>query len=160
MPLKIGGTLLDGPKKTLLVIPRDTGDLVFRFKAVTDDSPFDLLCPKPKPPISIKTGVGKVENTTDSRYLDAIAHHNVKRYAWYFLKSTEESNIEWSTIKMDDPNTWENWRKELTDAGLSARELDALVNKFTETNMVTEAMLDEARTRFLASQQETQLEKQ
>lgn len=160
MALKIGKSILNGPKTKLLVLPREEGDLVFKFVAVTDDTEFDVLCPEPTPPRITKVGEGTVEDTANPKYLEQLAEHNSKRMAWYLLQSIKPSEIEWQTVVMTDHNTWLNWRKELTDAGLSKREQDAVFVAFMDTNTVNEAMVEEARKRFLASQQELQSEKQ
>lgn len=153
MPLKIAGMEMKGPKTKLLVIPRDGFDIPLRFVAVTDESMFDVLCPEPTPPKALKKGGERVEVYDDPGYIAKKAQHAAKREAWYVIQSLKPSQIEWVSIKDEDPDTWINWRQELRDAGFSVLEINTIYATFLETNMVTEAMLDEARNRFLAYQQ-------
>lgn len=152
--MKIGGRVVDGPKKTMLVLPRDDGDIVFNFIAVVDDSEFDKIFPEPEPPSSFNV---KLQQTI-KRYDDpAYKAKNLARMkaknAWVFLKSIAPSNIEWDTVNLEDPATWENWQTDLKAAGFSINEVNTIFDNFAKTNMVTESMLDEARNRFLASRE-------
>lgn len=156
MPIKIGNVTVDGPKKTLLVLPRQEGDVVFKFIAVTDDDEFDKICPPPKAAITRRTDGSSYENVEDPKYKEQVKNRSDQRFEWFFLKSIEPSAIEWQTVKMEDPYTYASWRKELGDAGFSIREVSIIHDKFLETNILTDKMLDEARQRFLASQQADQ----
>lgn len=153
MALKIGGKVIDGPKQGLLVLPRPDGDIAFKFIAVLDDEEFQKLCPRPNPPKTMKPGVGIIENTEDPKYKAALEARGEFRSDWFFLKSSEPSGIEWNTVKMDDCNTWAKWREELKEAGFNMQERDRIYVTFLETNTVSDSMVDEARARFLASQQ-------
>lgn len=154
MPLKIGGKIISGPKSNLLVIPRQDGDIAFRFIAVTDDSQFDLVYPRPKPPRSMRVGVGIVEKTDDPGYLGQLELREASRTDWFFLESIKPSAIEWETVDYKIPSTWKNWRQDLKSAGFSIPEINLIFSTFVDTNMLTEEMLKEARERFLASQVE------
>ena len=153
MALKIGGKVINGPKEALLVLPRPDGDIPFKFVAVLDDEEFNKLCPRPTAPKSMKPGVGIVENTEDPKYKAAIEARGEQRADWFFLKSIEPSAIEWNKVKLDDCNTWKLWREELKEAGFNMQERDRIYVTFLETNSVSDSMVDEARARFLASQQ-------
>lgn len=158
MALKIAGKVIEGPKATFIVVPRQDGGIPFRFISVQNDDDFDKLCPMPKPPRVKRTGVGIVENTEDSGYKAKLEARGSKRADWFFLTSSKPSNIEWETVKADDPETWHLWRKELEDAGFSLAERDVIYNAFLETNTLTQGMVDEARLRFLASVAVAQLD--
>lgn len=154
MPLKIGGKIISGPKTTLLVVPREDGDIAFRFIAVTDDSTFDQVYPRPKPPRSMKVGVGIIEKTDDPGYINALEKREASRTDWFFLESIKPSAVEWATVDYKNPETWKNWRQDLKDAGFSVPEVNLIFNAFIEANMLTDDMLKEARERFLASRVE------
>ncbi len=153
MALRIGGKVINGPKEALLVLPRPDGDIPFKFVAVLDDEEFTKLCPRPTPPKSMKPGVGIIENTEDPKYKAALEARGEQRADWFFLKSIEASAIEWNQVKLDDCNTWKFWRDELKEAGFNMQERDRIYVTFLETNSVSDSMVDEARARFLASQQ-------
>ncbi len=149
--LKIGGRQVSGPKKGLVVLPRREGDIPFHFTAVLDDSDFEKICPPPKPPVSIKTGVGRVENVEDPVFQSRLKDREITRRHWMFLKSVSPSNIEWQKVKMDKPETYAFWESELLEAGFSTNERQVIYLEFLTTNLLTDTMLDEARGRFLAS---------
>lgn len=153
MALKIGGKVIDGPKEGLLVLPRHNGDIAFKFVAILDDEEFQKLCPRPQAPKSMKPGVGIIENTEDPKYKAALEKRGEQRSDWFFIKSIEPSGIEWNNVRLDDCNTWALWREELKEAGFSLQERDRIYLTFLETNTVSDGMVDEARARFLASQQ-------
>jgi hypothetical protein len=153
MGLKIGGRVIEGPKEGLLVLPRDDGDIVFKFVAVTNDSDYEKISPVPKPPRVWKVKLAQnVEDVEDPGFKLKLKEWGERKTNWIFLKSIEPSQIEWVTVKMDDPATFENWRKDLKEAGFSIGEVNTIFGKFIETNMVTDDMLDEARKRFFGSQ--------
>lgn len=158
--MKIGGRIIDGPKQILLVLPRgDQGDIPFKFIAVLDTADFDRMCRPPQPPVSIKVGVGRVENVEDKGYKAALERHGELRADWFFLQSIRPSEIEWDRVKMEDPSTWKYWRQEFRDAGFSVAETNKLWDAFLECNTVSEGMVQEARLRFLHGLAETALEK-
>ena len=152
MPLLIGGQAIAGPKQKLLVLPRDEGDIVFRFIAINDDEEFFKLCPAPTPPRKWAKDKGNFTDTKDDSYLQKLAKWRSQKAHWYFLKSVAPSNITWETVNMDDPETWGNYELELKMSGLSNGERDAIFTIFGECNAVSDEMLIEARERFLAVQ--------
>ena len=153
MPLKIGGKVIDGPKKILLVLPRQDGDIPFEFVAVTDAEPFEKLYPKPKAPRKSVTGVGIVENLEDPKYIEQLEKRGEARQNWFFLESIKPSQIEWVTVDLGNCETWGNWRNDLKDAGFSEQERDRIWVTFLQTNVVSDYMVEEARSRFLAIRQ-------
>lgn len=156
--MKIGGRLIDGPKRVTLVLPRDEGDIIFHFVAVVDDSEFEKQFPVPEPP-----KIWKVKeqlhfyNYDDPGYKARSLDRARIKNAWVFLKSIEPSNIEWDTVKADDPTTWTEWDKDLKRAGFSINEVNAIFDHFSKANVVTDSMLNEARDRFLASREKERL---
>src|SRR6478735_11634693 len=118
--MKIGGQIVDGPKTLELYIPRGNDVVIcFKFVGVTDDSEFEKIYPEPSPPRSIKPGIGTITNTEDPGYKEQIAKRDIAKRDWFFLKSISPSQIEWDTVKMDDPTSWGNWRNDLKAAGFS-----------------------------------------
>jgi hypothetical protein len=64
--MKINGEEIKGPNTELIVIPRSNGNpIVFKAQAILDFDDFDKLCPRPKPPQTIKRGEGVVSNPED-----------------------------------------------------------------------------------------------
>jgi hypothetical protein len=157
--MKIGGKSPNGPKIIELYIPRTDDVILFKFVGVTDDSEFHKLYPEPSPPKTMKVGIGIVENVEDANFKEQLLKREIAKKDWFFLKSVSPSNIEWDTVKLDDFETWGNWKIDLKNAGFSVPEVNTIYAKFWEANTLSEDMLAEARQRFLASQQEVQLAK-
>lgn len=151
--MKVGGVPIDGPKKVTLVLPRENGDLIFHFVAVSDDSEFEKLYPEPVPPKTFLTATQETKpDYDDDNYKASIIAFRKARQAWLVIKSMEPSNIEWDLVKMADPNTFDLWNEDFKQAGLSISEVNAVWAHYLKANIVTDEMLQEARMRFLASQ--------
>lgn len=158
MPLKIGGRTVSGANTGLIVIPRNDGDIPFKFVAILDDSEYERINVEPKPPRTYVVKEARhVEKTDDPGFVAKHEAWRKTKWDWMFLKSVAPSEIEWQTIKMEDPSTWNQWKVELQEAGFSVGEVNQIEACFFETNMVTEAKLKEARDRFLAQQVSEQL---
>lgn len=148
MSLKIGGVEVSGPSEEVLVLPRLKGEIVFRAIAVMNMDEFNKLCPEPKARKVLKAG-GWSEDKEDSGYKEAMAKYGTDRWNWIVLKSLEPSEIEWQTVDMGNPATWENWTKELQDAGLSTIEVNRVGTCVMAANSLDDRKLDQARRTFL-----------
>ena len=147
--MKIGGVEVRGPSEEVLVLPRPMGeDIVFRAKACMDIDEFDKIVPEPKPTARLEKG-GWKENFDDPAYQEAVKKHGQLRFAYMILKTLEPSEIEWSTVKMDQPSTWLSWETELIDAGLSRTEVNRVINCVSAANSLDDAKLEAARESFL-----------
>lgn len=153
--MKINGKKIEGSNVEICVIPRgeDKEPIVFRCQAVLDIEPFDQLCPAPKPPIILRPGGKRVTDTENSKYKFQLGQHNAKRMGYLILKSLEATEgLEWETISLSDPDTWNNYEKELKDSGFSNIEIMRIINTCMAANCLDEARLERAREDFLASQ--------
>ena len=54
--MKYKGNKLEGPAEEILVIPRQSGNIVFRIRAILDYDECDKLDPKPAPPARLLPG--------------------------------------------------------------------------------------------------------
>ncbi len=158
MSLRIGSVVVDGPKSTLLVIPREPNPIVFKFVSVNNSADFDKVFPMPEPR---KTWDVKSQSyrilTEEEGYKAKVAARKQAFQDWNFLQAIKPSNIEWNTVVMDDPTTFGNWRKDFEEAGLNTSEINVIFLKYFETNQLTEEILTEARRSFLASQEAEKL---
>jgi hypothetical protein len=151
--MKIGGIKVS-KNEPILVLPRSEGDdIPFRAKAVAINDEFDALVPVPVPPMVI-TKEGKQPDYTDKNYKVAMAARNDKRFAFLCLSSLEPSNIEWTGVDMEKPNTWCGWTDELMAAGLAEAECNRIVNLVMIANSLDESKIEEARKAFLLGQVE------
>jgi hypothetical protein len=154
--MKINGIKLSNtPYEELVIIPRSEGDIVLRVRAILDYEPFDKMCPEPKPPTIQRAGeaVGR-PNYEDLKFKEARGKHRWKRTCWMFLKSLQATEgLEFDVVRLEDPGTWEDWPKEIKEAGFSEAEGDLIWGAVMTVNGMNEAKLEAARKRFLTGPQ-------
>lgn len=147
--MRIGGVEVKGPAEEVLVLPRlDGNNIVFRAKAVMDMDEFEALCPLPKPPGKL-TKDGWQADEKDKTYQEILHTHGEKRFAYMVVKSLEPSDIEWETVKPDNPSSWLKWQEELQQAGISSTEINRIIVCVMQANALDESKLKEAREVFL-----------
>lgn len=151
--MKINGRTFSQPNTNVVVIPRTDGEVVFKIKSVLSDDPFYALCPLPKAPLVTLPGGAKARNVEDTEYKEECDQWIKKKTDWMFVESLRETEgLEWETVKYDEPLTWQNWTKDLKDAFFTDTEIAHLTNEIVRVNNLNQAVLDEARDRFLARQ--------
>lgn len=160
--MKIGGREIRGPMEEIIIIPRGSGlngdnnDIILIARAVLNIEDFEKLCPTPKPPTMIKRGVGLIEDIENETYQRTILDYSKLRTAWMIiesLRSIDGSDIEWDTVKKDDPNTWLNYERDLRNAGFSDFEKGRILAGVMTANGLNEERVKEARERFFHSQE-------
>ena len=156
--MKIGGVEVKGPGTEILVLPRaQSEDIVFTCQAVLDMKQFEALCPEPKAGKIMMGGTKKfTDNVNDPGYIQQMKDHATRRFSYIALKSLEPSDIEWETVEIEKPATWENWEKELKEAGLSVIEVNRVTVAIMRANSLDEEMLVRARATFLHGLEEVQ----
>jgi len=153
--MKIGGVEVTSCEE-ILVLPRPEGtpDIPFTAIAVSINDEFDKLVPEPAPPTVLKKGGKSVPDFNDKDYKETVKRRDSQRFAFMILKSLEPSNIEWSTVDLEKPNTWLKWDKELKEAGLSETEINRVIATVMAANSLDEDKIDAARKNFLLGQGE------
>lgn len=141
--------------EVLLVLPRGEQDIVFRARGLKDMDEFNNQCPQPKPP-GKRTREGFVPNPDDPTYQQVLEAWAKKRLGYIVLQSLKPSDIEWETVKENDPRTWQSWEKELRDSGFSEIECSRILALVMEANALDEAKLRQAREVFLLGQAQEQ----
>lgn len=135
--------------EVILVLPRAEKNIVFRACGLRDMDEFEAKCPLPKPPGKL-TKDGWVANNMDPTYQQVQAEYAKKRLGYIVIRSLEPSEIEWDTVRLEDPRTWLNWEKDLKDGGLTQIESNRVLALVMEANALDEAKLQKAREVFLA----------
>ncbi len=97
---------------------------------------FQAKCPLPKPPGKL-TKDGWVAEENDPTYQQVLTEWGKKRLGYIVTRSLEPSQIEWDTVKLDDPRTWANWEKDLIDGGLTQIEANRVLALVMEANAWT-----------------------
>lgn len=155
--MKLAGKTIEGPNTETIVIPRTDGreSIVFKAKAVLDYDDFDAACPRPTPPIRMLKGGIREANPEDPRFKAAIEDWGTKRMNWMVIKSLNATEgLEWDTVKLSEPNTWNKLDEEFKTAGFSSIEVGRIRQGVFVANCLDEAKLDEARESFLLSQRQ------
>ena len=152
--MKIKGKKIQSANREVIAIPRGMeDDIIFVADAIMDMTPFDTMCPVPMPPMRKIDGID-TPNLKDSAYLKKLGKHAEQRLAWMVLTSLEGTEgLEWETVDAGDRSTWHLFRAELKDSGFSAMEVNRIIAGVINVNALSEDKIDEARQRFLLSQQ-------
>lgn len=157
--MKIHGKKIEGPNVAVLVLPRQEGDIVFTAKAVLKYDEFDAVNPMPKPPVIMRPGGEQSTNPNDKKYQEEVNKWATSKMNWMIIKSLEATDgLEWETVDLSKPETYENVRIELADSGLTAADIARIVNLVIEVNGLNQDKIDEATKRFLAMQQQLEHE--
>lgn len=171
--MKMNGTTISGPNIAYAVIPRPSkkvdevdsegkvtgskivsGNLVFTASAVLDDTNFEKLCPRPRPPLVTRPGGISSLNTEDEDYKKAMNVWGANKVNWIILESLKATEtLQWETVDLSDYTTWVNYRKELQDSGFSVGEVKIILAAVWEANALDEQKLDAARESFLSTKQ-------
>ncbi len=152
--MKIKGKKIEGVNVEIIPIPRGDGpDIIFEAHAIQDMEPFEKMCPLPNPPKRKIDGVD-VPQLKDPNYLKAVDKRAEQRMVWMVLTALEATEgLEWETVKIDDPSTWQQLEPELRGSGFSAVEIQRIIAGVVNVNALSEAKIEAARERFLLSQQ-------
>jgi len=137
--------------EVVLVLPRGEENLVFRAIGLSDMDVFTAQCPVPQPPGKM-TREGVIPMTDDPGYQQILNQWSRKRLGYMVYYSLKPSNIEWDSVKENDPRTWTNWEKDLREGGLSEVEVSRVLSLVMEANALDEAKLKKARDTFLLGQ--------
>jgi len=152
--MKIKGLTIGEPKPRVTIIERGDVTHVFKLKAVTNTDEFDKICPLPQPPKSMKPGGLVTVNYESPEYKEALTKYYQLKTNWIVLQSisaTEE--LQWDTVDLNKPDTWENYIKELGDAGLTQGEITHLITEINKANSFDSDRMDEALDRFIRGQE-------
>lgn len=146
--MRINGQVVEGMNEDVLVLPRAKGNIVFQAVAIHDYDEFEKMVPVPVPP-KVLTKNGSVADPEDEGYQSQIVNYGLQRLAYMAINSLAPSNIEWTKVVLNKPNTWANWTEELA-AVLSVAEQKELLNFILAVNTLDQRKIEEARANFLA----------
>lgn len=153
--MKLHGETFTGPNEAIVVIPRNGKDILFKARAVLDYARFEALCPRPEPK-KVKLASGEMKVLwDDTNYAAAFDRWGTLKTSYIIIESLKATpGLEWEGIQDDNPETWNDYKKELDAAFFTDREIQKIVGAVWEANGIDESKLEEARKRFLASQAE------
>lgn len=151
--MKIKGKRLESNNEVTIVLPRYNGeDIIFKARVVLDFFDLDKLLKKPEAPSILKKGKQE-KDYSDKGYKTQLQKNYEYRLNYMVLLSLDATEgLEWETIDLEKPETWENWEKELKESGIPNSEILYIFNKVQEVNSLDQDKLDEAREHFLLTQ--------
>jgi hypothetical protein len=154
--MKMHGKPLSKMNNQVIIFPREDGDIVFRAAPVIDFSEFEKLCPEVTPPMMLKRGeTVPIPDFENAKYKEATAKRNRNYTLYMILKSLQATEgLEWETVKLTDPSTWENLDKELEASGLTNMERGQILQAVMRANSLDMTYIEEARKRFFALAQQ------
>lgn len=138
------------PANEVIVIPRQDGDIILEAAPIMEWDTFEKLVPEPKVPDKI-IKEQRIPDYANPNYIKATEKRNNLRQAYliiYSLKATP--GLEWDTVKFNEPDTWENYLKELSSA-FSMGEVAIIINGVMAANGLDNERIEEAKKRFLAT---------
>ena len=150
--MKMHGKIVQVPIEETIVIPRQSGNLVFKARPVIDWSDHEKLDPQPEPPVIQRPNQPAQKNVENPKYKKQFASWANRRWDWMILDSLSPSEIEFETVQKDKPETWENWRKEMSDAGLVPNEIERIEALVLTACRLDQTKIDAATEAFLADQ--------
>lgn len=156
--MKIQGQEIYVPYEVTIVIPRQSENIVLKAKGVEDFSEFEEILPQPKPKyITDKNGTRP--DTNDPDYIKKVEDWSKKHLTWIILKSLEATEgLEWDTVDISDPSTYDNLETELKSSGFNDREVVLIMSKCMDANSLNDKTIKQAEKDFLAGQEKAQIE--
>lgn len=155
--MKIAGKKIEGRNTEVIILPRPLGqDIVLMAEAVLSMDRFNTLVQEPQPPMRVLPGGNKTAFVNDPNYKNQVLDFQAKRMAFLILESLKATkDLEWETVKEDEPSTWTLWSKELTDSGFSAIEINRIQTGVFTANCLNESLIETARDSFLRGMAES-----
>lgn len=152
--MKIKGKKLSGPYVVTVVLPREEGNIVFKAQAVLDFEEFEQLCPRPMAPEIVRPGNVRSRDTTDKIYQKKLTEWSENQVHWMVIQSLKATpELEWETLKDNDPSTWSNYQQEMKEAGISIAEQARIIDAVMTASGLNQDKIDEATKAFLAMEQ-------
>ena len=151
--MKINGKTIQGPNEVITIVTRQTGDLVFKARAILDYMKFDELCKVPTAPFKKMPDGTTFPDFDDKDYKVRIRTYSERKVGYMIIESLSATpGLEFDTIKINDPTSWENIEKEFKTAGLTEVEIQRVIASVWDANGLDNQKIEEAKNRFLASQ--------
>jgi hypothetical protein len=148
--MKMHGKVIEGLTPEVIVIPKGENEIVFKAMPVLSYDDFEKLCPVPRPPEKIMKGGEKVLMFEDKDYNVLLNEWAEKKNAWTVITSLQATEgLEWETVIIGDPTTWENYLSELRKS-FTDTEINLITNITYVACGLNQKKIDEATKRFLA----------
>lgn len=158
--MKFNGIVPKVEREEVIPVLSKNGNLYFIAKPIESYEAFDLICPRPVPPVGGEPG--KEKPMLDAqRHLEAMAKYSDNFNDWLTVQALTEvagddgcrHPLEWSTVVLTDISTYANWRKELQEEnGLVGPDIRRIEMGVLRCNALDDTMIERAKDHFLATQ--------
>jgi len=154
--MKIAGIDLGQPSDVIIPIIRGEQEVIFKAACIVNMDELDKILIEPKPPQRMMRGETVATSVFDDpKYIKEMNVFSKRRIAWMVAKSLlATDNLEWETVDLQNPETFENYETELKTGGFNEFQIGSLVRGVMEANGLSESRVQEARNRFLATQRQ------
>ncbi len=151
--MKIKGNSIPAPKPVKVKFFRGSEIVELLVQAVLSYEQFDRLVPHPKPPlVTVVKENRQYHNYDDKAYLRSVDRYSQFKSHYIILKGLEATEgLEWDTVKMDEPDTWGNYKTDLLTC-FTEMEVSDIIDAINEANHPTGRRLEEAFDSFTSSQ--------
>lgn len=133
--MKLSGIQVEAKYFKEVTFQREDKDFVFKLEAVGDYRDFEKDHPPPEPPVLKTPKDVSYTNREDPDYLELRDEWEGWRIAWIAINTIQD--VEWDTVT-SDPETFENWTKDLEKAGFSFFEVQKLQTEIMVVNGLME----------------------
>lgn len=150
--MKIGGQKVSADNVYEVFVPTsESTGILFKCKAVRNMDDFEKRFPPPKPKEIFRPGNPVPEiDVNDKAYIKAVEEYAKLKHNYFYLESLSATeDLEWETVNMDEPSTWENFWSELEDT-FNNIVAQKIIQGVQRANSLDPTYIEEARKRFLA----------
>lgn len=151
--MKIKGKDLSSLSKprTLVIPVEGADDIHLKYAPVLSFKEYDDKFTEPQPPVITKPGGVQEFAYDDKEYLEAQQKWAANKSDWMIWKSLSvNEGIEWDEVDPNNPDTFENVRKELSEH-FGTGFVNMLLTKIIDASHMRSDMIDIATRDFLAT---------
>ncbi len=151
--MKFKGKVIPAPEPVVLRFYRGGEVIELRIQAILSFDEFEAMVPLPKAPYeeNLKTGA-KGHDYDDKVYLKKIEQYSEMKTNYTIVKGlSATTELEWETVKLNEPDTWKNWRDEM-QKHFTEIEMNEIVQGMREANSPSQRRMREAFDSFTPSQ--------
>lgn len=141
--------------KVVIPILRGENSIYLQAAMVNVDD-FDAIYPQPIPDTIMRPGGVATKDLKKPAYVEAVTKRDNAFSNYMIIKSllAGTEDLEFETINLKDPNTFQNIWKELQESiSLSVKEQALIINAVLEVHGLDDAKVEAARKSFLSSGQ-------
>lgn len=152
--MRIGNRTSAKPQNGSFFVNRGDDSFELLIEPVLDFSEFDKVCPEP--PIPTKTSrTGEITIDTRGKAMQRTIKYGRLKAQYMIIKGLLiNEGFEWETVDLSNPETYQNYEKELLEFGLTPGEITLLSIEVNRVNGNDAKFNEQARSAFLASKEE------